>query len=836
MYWQLDEEVVLFAWLDFCIQSGVSYEDTIEDKVAEVGAKRSWVAIKSRLQILVSSFRARDENGRPLKAKGHENDEKVSVILERGTKCLQNPSADFRKKLKPVLQKYEKEHRENSEKLGSNEQSNLQAPSKQKAVSNLSVFSPAIQVRPEASDDVDKSSSEEESSLEEESSSEKETNQRKRPRLNQWALTDAGKKAQHGSTIDQINPTQNSIKDKQPRQDRTNSRSETIANLRENSFSGQNLPTAAVERMDNRTVSEPHHHQKGSGNLSSQHTMQLRHTLDVMQQQHYADMRDLYRKINQLEQENKDLKANNSIRQATSDEFQNAGRGPLEQKLREKNQEIYALTEKLHEKTNVALSIDMPPKPLQIMRVERFMNEIQFELKAMVQTSDSYKTLRLPKDLMGDLEQLVTAAFESPNQESDARTCLIDFVRRYGVSAVIMLLAVTALKKWIFLSGYPIFESKGSEKQELYEDIVLKSGGWDQLRWLDLAVYKARMETALFKNEHIRGKAVKLASRLSHALSIMFSEMANKNGFQFHTWGEDEETWQDRQYHYQKLFEHALQLKCDSILTDETYRFSFAVVPGREISDVVPPPNSWLRISIQIYKAMPSEGGKKHALVQTRNFLDSDPQNQLRLYQKDVYLTRYGSHLNSQKAREHSEHQVSNLDEMANVHNPGGPMDKHNYQDGITSNLITTQELSGTSVLRKSNSMSRNPPQQPADERHRSDVRKKAQQLAIADSSQAHGDQSPETLTQKGQVARPPKRVAEGRSKHFPIEKVVTGQNPSPMPDTNHRDPQGLMHHEAMSGLQQSLSRGGSGPDKMQQDGEVGWITVSDEASPSVSE
>jgi hypothetical protein len=257
-------------------------------------------------------------------------------------------------------------------------------------------------------------------------------------------------------------------------------------------------------------------------------------------------------------------------------------------------------------------------------------------------------------------------------------------------------------------------------------------GGWDQLRWLDLTAYKTRMETKRFRDEQVRDKAMNLASRLSNTLSPLFSKIASEDGQSFHTWGEDEETWKDRQYHYRALFEHALKLKCNSVLTDETYSFTFSLIPGRAIPNVAMPPNAWLCISFQIYKSLPSEDDKISALVQTRNFLDLDPPNMPHLYRKVVYLTRQGSHFNSQEARGRGKNHVSNND---------GRVNEPPNQYDVSRDSISARELSGTTALQEPGSIHRKHPKQPTSERRRSDVAKEAPQPTIAASIQSHGEQ-----------------------------------------------------------------------------------------------
>jgi hypothetical protein len=262
-------------------------------------------------------------------------------------------------------------------------------------------------------------------------------------------------------------------------------------------------------------------------------------------------------------------------------------------------------------------------------------------------------------------------------------------------------------------------------------------GGWDQLRWLDLTAYKTRMKTKRFRDEQVREKAMILASRLSNILSPLFSKTASEDGQSFHTWDEDEETWKDRQYHYRALFEHALRMKCSSVLTDETYSFTFSLIPGRTIPNEATPPNAWLCISFQVYKSLPSEDDRISALVQTRNFLDLDPNNSPRLYGKVFYLTREESHFNSQRVRGSDKNHVSNDDGIVN-----NPPRQYNVSRGS----ISARELSGTTALREPGSIHRNHPKQPASERHGSDVAKATFQPTIAASSQSHGEQPPQMI------------------------------------------------------------------------------------------
>jgi hypothetical protein len=267
--------------------------------------------------------------------------------------------------------------------------------------------------------------------------------------------------------------------------------------------------------------------------------------------------------------------------------------------------------------------------------------------------------------------------------------------------------------------------------------LIYFKGGWDQLRWLDLAAYKAHMDTTRFKDERIRGRAMNLASRLSNTLSSLFGKMANEDGQSFQTWGEDEETWKDREYHYRAFFEHALKMKCNSVVTDETYSFHFSLIPGRAVPDEKMPANAWLCIVFQVYRTLPSEDDKTSALVQTRNFLDSDSSDMPRLYRKVVYLTREASHFNSQRTNGGTKSHVSNQDGIVN---------ELHHQHDVSRDSIPARELSGNKASQGSGCVNRKHSQQQADGRHTTGVAKEARQLPVADGNLFRGEQPTQTI------------------------------------------------------------------------------------------
>lgn len=143
----------------------------------------------------------------------------------------------------------------------------------------------------------------------------------------------------------------------------------------------------------------------------------------------------------------------------------------------------------------------------------------------------------------------------------------------------------------------------------------------------------------------LKRTAKQLSCRLSRTLSPLFGKSLQNpgNDFSFHTWGEDLESWKERQYHFERLFRTALELKSDSVSTDDNYTFEFSsnqVYANKPLNEPDVPEGSWLRLSICAYKSKPlnSESEKESALVQTRNFLPSVTEGCFCDYRKNVYL------------------------------------------------------------------------------------------------------------------------------------------------------------------------------------------------------
>lgn len=158
------------------------------------------------------------------------------------------------------------------------------------------------------------------------------------------------------------------------------------------------------------------------------------------------------------------------------------------------------------------------------------------------------------------------------------------------------------------------------------------------------------MKKSYFKEELIR-TARQLSCRLSRTLSLIFGKSLEDvtEIFSFHTWGEDLESWKERRYHFEKLFQIALELKSDSIITDDTYTFEFLLGEthaNKPIDESEAPEGFWLRFSIGAYKSksLVTQDERVGALVQTRNFLSSVTDDWIRDYRRYKYLNINPAH------------------------------------------------------------------------------------------------------------------------------------------------------------------------------------------------
>lgn len=154
--------------------------------------------------------------------------------------------------------------------------------------------------------------------------------------------------------------------------------------------------------------------------------------------------------------------------------------------------------------------------------------------------------------------------------------------------------------------------------------------GNDRLYSLDMAAHRKIMEGRWFKKDSIPRRAKDFAVRLSNAIAPLFAKKTDsvKDGL-FHTWGEHPECWKDRKAHLEEIFQTALTLKAESVVTKSWYEFaiypigttSMGGITIDEISSGSKSGSNWIYASFHIYDAKTVCNPKDDAVVQRQNFV-----------------------------------------------------------------------------------------------------------------------------------------------------------------------------------------------------------------------
>lgn len=189
--------------------------------------------------------------------------------------------------------------------------------------------------------------------------------------------------------------------------------------------------------------------------------------------------------------------------------------------------------------------------------------------------------------LLGLAERIVGSQVDSVLQLQEE-----DFL---SISPVVLLRSLTtaALQRWVFETDFPSFASDSSTTLAVYRDLLVRQGnrgailkleterltctadGALALRNLDLAAFEAKLGTPEFLISLLPKQAQKLAARLFQTLAPFFTRkpqhLDDLSYINFADWGDDIETWRERQEELLKVFTEALTTKANSCLNIEDY-------------------------------------------------------------------------------------------------------------------------------------------------------------------------------------------------------------------------------------------------------------------------
>ncbi|KAF5870578.1 putative zinc finger protein 470 protein [Botrytis fragariae] len=384
--------------------------------------------------------------------------------------------------------------------------------------------------------------------------------------------------------------------------------------------------------------------------------------LSIMEAEAQGTIRDLRAQLKHL----------NEARRARQEEEQRAlGSGAyvsLEARQFEDLEEIYRLTKENREMHKFSEFADLDlPGSLNIGHetIDDAMDQIQFELSSIschhINTPQLFpKIFSMPRDL----RNLIDSAFNSDIETAIGRNEVEVITKKFGAQVCIRALVLAALRDWVFMSKFPNFAPSNPRILSSYRHIISGLGGESKLSSLDIAAHRAIIEGKWLKEESIPKRATDLAARFSDTVAPLFaSTPCNAEYGLFHTWGEHSECWKDRRAHLQEIFQTALTLKADSVVTKSRYGFSI-YPPGttfvRDETDVKGTSrpksgSSWIHASFHIYDAVIIGNSNQSTLVQTENFVKVSEARTSAKYSKDLLFPKRSPEVVSSRVTEVTE-------------------------------------------------------------------------------------------------------------------------------------------------------------------------------------
>lgn len=308
------------------------------------------------------------------------------------------------------------------------------------------------------------------------------------------------------------------------------------------------------------------------------------------------------------------------------------------------------------------------------------MDQIQFELSS-ISYHCSTTGLLFPRvfAISGDLRNLSLSAFSSDIETTIGRNDVQTILKKFDAHTCIRVLVLAALRDWVFMSRFPNLASSNPHILSSYRHIISSLGessliddyvrtntvdGKDKLYRLDMAAHRTIVEEKRFKEKSIHRRAMDLADRFSNAVAPLFAATLDSVGDGlFHTWGEHTEFCKDRRAHLQEIFQAALTLKADSVVTK--YRYEFALYPvgttfvgdTSDLKESEKPKNgdNWILASFHVYDPIIVGNTNETALVQTENFVKASGKIAEAKYSKVLLLPKRQSEAASSRTIEIAE-------------------------------------------------------------------------------------------------------------------------------------------------------------------------------------
>ncbi|EDN99548.1 predicted protein [Sclerotinia sclerotiorum 1980 UF-70] len=308
------------------------------------------------------------------------------------------------------------------------------------------------------------------------------------------------------------------------------------------------------------------------------------------------------------------------------------------------------------------------------------MDQIQFGLSS-ISYHCSTTGLLFPRvfAISGDLRNLTLSAFSSDIETTIGRNDVQTILKKFDAHTCIRVLVLAALRDWVFMSRFPNLASSNPHILSSYRHIISSLDGKDKLYRLDMAAHRTIVEGKRFKEKSIHRRAMDLADRFSNAVAPLFAATLDSVGDGlFHTWGEHTEFCKDRRAHLQEIFQAALTLKADSVVTKYRYEFALYLVgitfvgDTSDLKESEKPKNgdNWILASFHVYDPIIVGNTNETTLVQTENFVKASGKIAEAKYRSCTECGECGrrfsraSALRKHQKAEHSEYRASRIGEQ----------------------------------------------------------------------------------------------------------------------------------------------------------------------------
>ncbi|TAQ88599.1 hypothetical protein B7494_g3061 [Chlorociboria aeruginascens] len=655
--WTFSDDLEMLAWLDFCIQHCLKFDDTVTGHLA-IRSKHSTITdIKSRLHRLWQI----DRNVDP--GQNFENSHKFfnpKELREIGSSYYSNLPESSRLSVQKILENYNTSFAQTrvnpfageQRKLGDKEESNRSpVEARQGCRSDWDQVNPPGLISPT-----------ERGIAKENGVSRMKTSKRPRDDNNVNTIDTIAKRASGISADYHESATP---------WERSNVNNSTMQSIRTNfqSIAGDN----DADGMEN--SGQNHRHMNRTLEVMKRKYQEELAAKDIeierMRDEWQVEIENLHEQEIKSIQKQEELQAENKHLMIAKHQRELNGRESLETNLFEKNQEIWRLTTELylHRRAKSIANADECIS-IQTKTVDDAMDRIRLDLESIISGQNLGEHLHPVKlTLLTSVESLESLALcalgidiNNRKGRGELRTCSSKFESRIIIRAFIL----AAVRNWVFMTDFPSFAINKPSLLRGYRKVVMETGGWTRLHKLELEAYRISTSTPSFEDLNITRRATQLAIRLSKALAPLFPRFSDdrtcNEANDFETWGEDSVVWNNRNFRFKSIFKTALKLKVATVMTDQDFEF-VVYPPGRsylsnsndsnlnagshstsEHSEVGE--KKWIHASFHVYKR--NYTGSKtcidDALIRSKNFVIKSQRDKidsaLHLHTKHILIAK----------------------------------------------------------------------------------------------------------------------------------------------------------------------------------------------------